>query len=64
MLLGETYQLSMKKFRMQKAISLFLAKRATKRKCPSAVTVPVNAKIKKFSVKRPQNDVRCDATAH
>ena len=63
-LLGQTYKMPLKKFRLQIASSLLLAKRVPKRKRSSAEVVPVCEKIRRISVKRPQDDVRYDATAH
>lgn len=63
-LLGGTYKLSLKKFRLQIATSLILVKRAPKRKNLSVECVPISAKKTKFLTKRPQDDVRYDATAH
>ena len=53
-----------KKFKLQIASSLILNKRAPKRKRLSIEAVPINPKIKKFSVKRSKNDVRYNASAH
>ena len=59
-LLGETYKLYLKKFRLPFATRLIHFKRTLKRKLLSAEIVSIFAKIKAFSTERSQSDVRYD----